>query len=198
MKTKPTRSEEPTSKRKLFLPLFLGGLMVLSTFAIIFSGPSQPSTLDYTYHDIYFQSTPQGWQSTVQGLPLVLQHGPQALESLYSDLSFTPATSLLGLEKLYVSSLPPEPAQEAMRDLYLNSNTLPPISFSCIADIVGCEELPIKTCKDASASIGVVIFRLGETEEFTTEGTCVTLTANTTLALTQMTDKLIYTLYGVY
>ena len=200
MKTKPSRSfasESPT-KKKLFLPLFLGGLLVLSTFAIIFSGPAETPVQSYTYHDTSFRLTPQGWESTVQGQPLILRHGPKELESLYPQFPFSSSATLLGLQKIYLSYLPNTLVEEALRDLYLNSNILPPATLSCLEDREGCETLPVKSCKDATAGIGVIVFHLGEQDAMTVDGTCVTLTANTTTTLTQMTDTLVYTLYGVF
>ena len=197
MKTKPIRSSDKSSNtKKLFVPLFLAGILLLSTFAIIFSGPSQDTTSSYTYKDYTFRLTAQGWESTLQGQPLVLRHGPQALETLFTQFSFSSATSLLGLQKVYLSSLPPEPVQEALRELYLNSNILPPATLSCVADAPGCEELPLKSCSDATATTGVIIFRLGEQDSMTVDTTCITLIANTTASLTQMTDTMIYSLYG--
>ena len=179
--------------------MFLAGILLLSTFAIIFSGPSQQDIASsYKYKDSTFRLTAQGWESTVQGQPLVLSNGPQALETLSTTFPFSSATSLLGLQKIYLSSMPPEPVQEALRELYLNSNILAPVTLSCVADVAGCEELPIKTCTDATATVGVVLFRLGEQESMTVDKTCITLIANTTASLTQMTDTLIYSLYGVF
>lgn len=201
MKTKPVRSpqqESSAKKRKLFLPLFLGGLMVLSTFAIIFSGPSQTSSTSYTYHDLSFRLTAQGWESTLQGQSLLLRHGPEELASLFPQYPFLAAASFPTLQKIYASTLPDEPAQEAVRDFYLNSYLLPPISFACAADVPGCESLPLKTCRDATDTTGVVLFRIGEATSFTVDGTCVSLTAPTSSALTQLTDTWIYTLYGVF
>ncbi len=199
MKTKPVRSlQEPSKKKKLFLPLFLGGLMVLSTFAIIFSGPSETSTTSYTYHDRSFRLTAQGWESTLQGQNLILRNGPQELTSYSTQFPFATAASFLGLQKLYASTMPDEPSQEAIRDFYLNSNILPPITFACVADVAGCESLPLKTCADATATVGVVLFRIGEPLSFSADGTCATLMAPTPSELTQLTDAWLYTLYGVF
>jgi len=199
MKTKPSRSLElRPQKKKWVLPAFLGGLLVLSTFAIIFSGPGQSSTSSYKYHDIYFRLTPQGWESTVQGQPLVLRYGPKELESLYPDFPYAASLFLLSLQKLYLSTLPGEPIQEALRDFYLQSAVLPPVTLACVVDVSGCEELPVKGCADATETIGVVIFRVGDEDALTVDRTCVTLVANTTTSLTQMTDTLLYFLYGVF
>lgn len=170
----------------------------MSTFAIIFSGPSQSSTSSYKYHGIYFRLTPQGWESTVQGQSLVLRYGPQELESLYFDFPYAASLSLSSLQKLYLSTIPGEPIQEALRDFYLQRTILPPVTLACVTDVAGCEELPVKTCADATETVGVVIFQLGDQDALTVDRTCVTLVANTTASLTQMTDKLIYFLYGVF
>ena len=172
--------------------------MVLSTFAIIFSGPSQTSSSSSTYKDISFRLTAQGWESTLQGQSILLRHGPEELASLFSQHSFLAAASFPTLQKIYVSTLPDEPVQEAVRDFYLNSYLLPPISFSCAADAPGCESLPLKTCRDATAAMGVVLFRIGDPSSFAVEGSCVTLTAPTSSALTQLADTWVYTLYGVF
>ncbi|GEM_PF-3406269 len=199
MKTKPTRSQqEHSTKKKLLLPLFLGGIMILSTFAIIFSGPSETAQPSYTYNDISFRLTSKGWESTLQGQQVTLRYGPQELEPLSSQFPFSSATSLLSLEKMYISTLPNEPFQEAARELYSQATLLPLMSLACLEDVSGCESLPIKTCSDATSSLGVVVFRLKEPELVTVEGTCVTLEAPTATRLTQMSDTLLYALYGIF
>jgi len=201
MKTKPSRTSlDETKKRrgKLILPLFLGAILVLSTFAIIFSGPSPDTGQSYTYNNLYFRLTPQGWEATVQGQPLTLRHGPQELETLYQNFSLQQITTLRSVQKIYLSTHPGEPAQEAVRELYLHSTPLSPLQFACVADVEGCGDLPIKTCSDASDTTAVVLYRIGEETSFTVDNHCYTVIAPTVTILTQMTDIFIYYLYGVF
>lgn len=172
--------------------------MILSTFAIIFSGPSETPQPSYTYKDISFRLTARGWESTIQGQPVTLRYGPQELETLSSQFSFSSATFLLSLQKIYLSTLPNEPFQEAARELYAQNTFLPSLSLACLEDVAGCESLPLKTCQDATAAAGVVVFRVQEPEQITVKETCVTLQAPTATRLTQMSDTLLYTLYGVF
>lgn len=203
MKRKPLHSsvsgEQPKKKGRLFLPLFLGGIMVLSTFAILFSGPSnQDSSTSYKYGSTYYRLTSRGWEATVAGQQLLLRSGPKELVAFYSDLPLESITSLKDADKFYLSTSPDQPLQLAIRELYANENILPAFSLSCLKDDVkGCEQLPIKTCQQASDKIGVLILQLGETTSFTAENHCYTATGKTADELTQIVDKLLLYLYGV-
>mgnify|MGYP001563237249 CR=1 FL=1 len=129
---------------------------------------------------------------------MILRYGPQELEGLYQNLSLQQITTLRSVQKIYLSTSPGEPVQEAVRELYLHSTPLAPVQLACVADIEGCGDLPIKTCSDSSDTVAVLLYRIGEETSFTVNNHCYTVVAPTAQALTQLTDSFIYYLYGVF
>lgn len=198
MKTKQRPSlVEPKSKKRFFLPLFLGFIMVLSTFAIIFSGPGDDSSQVYKYKDTYFRKTNRGWEASYQGQELVFQYGPEELASLFPDSNLKTFTALRSLEKIYISTLPGEQVQPAMRELYAHGNSLPLLTFACVEDREECGDMPVKDCTAASDTTAVLILRLGNVTSLTSEDHCSTLTGNSIEELVQLVDKGLLYFYGV-
>tara|TARA_Y100000034_G_C6908281_1_gene422211 strand:+ start:6447 stop:7055 length:609 start_codon:yes stop_codon:yes gene_type:complete len=202
MKTKLARIERKGSfqKKKLFLPIFLAAIMVFSAFAIIlssYSGEDAPEnpTSDYKGYD--FSSQYGSWTSTVNGRQLTLRYSPFELESLHTEIDLAPFTTLLASEKTYLSVLPEEQTQIPLQELYTNLKPyISQIFVACAKDGIGCEELPLKTCTDASETTAVILLQEGEELTFENQKNCYTLTG-TELALTQVIDKLILSLHGL-
>lgn len=58
-------------------------------------------------------------------------------------------------------------------------------------------DVPLRTCKDASDSIGVIELRLGGSTEVGVEGNCVVVSGNDELAISEASSKLAMWLAGI-
>ena len=138
--------------------------------------------------DREFVSTDYGWQAYYGDSKLVLTMNPLDLNvSLANvDLGF-----LSRLSKVYLSINPYQDYRNAVYDFQYNVN-LPQVVYSCYEDSELCSEMVIKTCDDASSSVGVVVFKESEEDRISLENNCLTIEGKDLL---KVTDKLILSYY---
>jgi len=134
------------------------------------------------YKEITFKETSDGWIGYKENQKIVLQFPPSELEKIESNIS----NSFWTLSKHYITFLPEErlitPVNKAI-DLVNN-----PV-IACIEDQEGCENYPLKDCKDSTQTIGIIKITESEEQKITLQENCLTLQGDITY-LSKTIDKL--------
>ena len=174
--------------------------MVFSAFAIILSsygGEDAPENPTSDYKGYLFSSQYDRWTATVNGRQLTMRYSPFELETLYTTLDLAPIIKLLASNKAYLTIIPGERTKTPLQELYSNMKPYyAQLFLACTKDGAGCENSPLKTCKDATTTVGVFILQEGEKVTLEGEGTCYTLTGAEE-DLIKIMDKLLLALHGI-
>lgn len=194
MKTRSPPGEQ-RERAKLFLPIFIATILIMSTFGIILGGFSSEEPTTPQGENIggaYFSLSQGRWVVQGSGYVLNLQYGPEALRAVEA-VDINP---LRQVPKLYVSYKSGENTLSAVPDFYQNMKQFVQVTPACVEDGPGCEELPLKTCADADSSAGVVMLTLSSAQSVTQEGTCYSLQGDAEY-LTKIIDRLLLAYVGV-
>jgi hypothetical protein len=141
------------------------------------------------YKGIDFELTHAGWQGSLDGEVISLTYSPDYVEDTLLqpvDVSFLESNT-----KVYLSINPEEAVQSALADFQANID-LPLAVTSCYVDSDACSSLAIKTCEDATDTVGVVIFKEADIDRVTVTNNCLTVEGKDLL---KVTDKLILDQY---
>ena len=178
---------------KKFLTLLMGLFIIsIMVFSVLYYGLDSSGQEKVEYQGITFTQTNYGWQGyTDEDERILILTNPQELEGvpLPSGISFS---YLEHLPKVYVSFNPENDMSSVLQDFQANVRASGYLTAACYEDSELCSELPIKTCVDASESVGVVLFQYAEEDSVTLEGNCLTIQGKNLLMLT---DKLILDSY---
>ncbi|MBI2667961.1 hypothetical protein HYX17_04310 [Candidatus Woesearchaeota archaeon] len=180
----------------IILGIFIIGTMILSTFGYSsFSGFTSADANYYDYNEYKFIETNQGWSTYINNNQVVFFFGPRDLEDFQLDVDLK-SNNLDYLEKVYISFNPDDNLQPAIQEfikfIKIESNFV----IACSEDVKGCENLPIKTCKNSTDKIGVIQFNLDDKTEITTKNTCINVKGNT-LSMIKMIDKIALANLGI-
>lgn len=165
----------------IFMGLFFISLMV---FSVLYYGLDNTNQKKETYKGLTFTQTDLGWQSyTANNQKILIQSDPNTLNaeviSGTTDFSF-----MKSLQKVYVSFNPADDVSAALTDFQQNAPGSASLVAACYEKSDACVQLPIKTCADATATMGVIIFKQGDTDRATLDGTCLTVEGKSLLAIT--------------
>lgn len=162
-------------EKKVIMPIFLASIMILSVLGFAFtSGDGQGSV---KFNGYKFSKTNQGWLTYRDNQQILIASDPRTL-----DLSNTPKITLNDLNsanKIYLTTNPEENLQQYLA--YFSFNILPKLKNkipACIKDVEGCEELPLKTCEDATISNKIIQIEFSETQETTYQNNCLLIKGN--------------------
>ncbi len=194
MKTRASPGEQRETK-KLFLPLFIATILIMSTFGIIlggFSSEESTTTQGENIGGAYFSLSNGRWIVQGSGYTLNLQYGPEALRAVEP----IDVNSLRQVSKVYISYKSGENTLNAIPDFYQNMKQFVKVTPACVEDGSGCEELPLKTCADADSSVGVVMITLSSEQHITQEGTCIHIQGDAEY-ITAVVDRILLTYVGV-
>ena len=178
----------------VLLGLFFIGTMVLSILG--FSGGGIDPNVqgsETTYGGRKFAQTEGRWITYLEDeTPITIAVNPDQLQS-YENLDLS---IFEGRQKVYLSAPPTGDLAQAVAYLKSRINQFKTTVLSCEKDNLGCENLPLKTCKDATKEIGVVIIREGSTTKLEKEPNCLII-ETTFIDLVGMTDKLVLESIGI-
>jgi hypothetical protein len=209
MKTKQPRfadQQSHTSKKKLFLPIFLGSIMIFSVFAVIFSGPPTDAPVQDSstqeYAGVLFTQQGTSWSASVNNKALMLRYNPLDVSSSFPELDLTSLRTLFTAPKIYITMMPGEQVQLPLQELYTNLKPFTPTLFlACSQEGPGCEDLPLKMCSDATSASAVFFIRQNSNtaSPSLTKGNefCYTLSGKDERDLLFAIDKLLLQLYGL-
>ena len=166
-------------KSKLILPLFIIVLMVFSTFGILIGGTgsqTDPQKIEYRGYEFKLGDNNK-WYIYKDGQKLEFLYDPLTLEKVYTGDLFN---KIFSHKKTYLSVNPNEaPAREIEFFRSVSSYiTNKPFILSCFGDFKGCENLPLKDCKDSIVNEVLVIKLVSGQEAFQEEGSCIGIIGN--------------------
>jgi len=174
-----------TKERKLTVAFGLFFIMIMVFSAL--SMYEKPDTENiYEYKGIKFTNTETGWQAyKTDGTLMTLASSPRELENITID--YIPLNLLNSMEKIYVSTNPQDRNREAMYE-FTKLPIAPLKVAACYEDVEGCADYPLKTCEDATDSIGVIVVKQSNVTEVSYKYNCLTIQGDDLLKLM---DKLI-------
>jgi hypothetical protein len=179
-----------------FIGLFIIGTMVFSIFGYSNTQHSRSGESNfYDYNGHKFIQTQQGWLTYIEENPVSFYFGPRELEYFNPEIDFK-RNNLNYLDKIYLSLHPNESlhpaAQEFTRFINFGTNYV----TSCSEDGQGCENLPIRTCENATDNIGVIEFKFSNETKITTKNTCIKVEGSQQ-SIVMLTNKIALTELGI-
>jgi hypothetical protein len=179
----------PFYKKKQFFTILIGlfFIMLMALSAVNIGMQNEEEKLEYG--DLEFVQTSSGWRAYLDDGSLDLVYSPDSLNLSLDSVNLAIFESL---EKVYVSFNPEDDLGYSLYDLERNLD-LNQIVYACYEDSELCEDMPLKDCDDAIAGVGVIIFREGEEDKVTLDGTCLNIEGKDLL---KVTDKLLLDYYA--
>ena len=167
-------------KRKLFVPLFIIGIMVLSMFGVVIGGLSQDENVE-KYNGISFVELGNGYKFNVGGLDHNVYSFPQELERFEgSSVEGLVNDLVVGkYAKVYLDISNGE-SLGAVNQVYTNlggSGLFVPSCTEEFAEEERCKELPINSCEELEENNLFFSFEIGENLE-SYENNCFEVNGN--------------------
>ena len=162
--------------------------MILSTIGFSLNSMQTENTSKVKFNGYNFQQTDQGWITYKDNQQVMISQNPENLDFIASPISLQELNSA---DKVYFTFNPEEEIQSPLA--YFEFNLRPKLKsfiISCIKDSEQCSQLPLKTCKDASATDKVIQINLAETPSLTYEDNCLHIQGSD-LEIQNLVDALI-------
>ncbi|GEM_PF-4154374 len=185
-------------KSKLFLPLFIIGIMVLSMFGVVIGGLSDDSTT-IKYNDIVFRQDSGTYLFTINDITYRTRYDPTTVEGFIDHLSPSFLQDFLATPTLYLD-VSNQATVVYMQELAFNLNRERTIHFSCTeaaADEEHCLELPLYSCDTLPENTLLFTYALAGERSTTYENNCFAL-EGTESYLLGVTDALIMYHGGIF
>ena len=179
----------PFYKKKQFFTILIGlfFIMLMALSAVNIGMNNEEETIEYG--DLEFVQTSSGWKAYLEEGSLDLVYSPEFLNLSLDSVN-------LGvfeyLEKVYISFNPGDDLGYSLYDLERNLD-FNKVVYACYEDSELCEDLPLKDCADAVDGVGVIIFKEGEEDKVSLEGSCLNIEGKDLL---KVTDKLLLDYYA--
>ncbi|MBU2589312.1 MAG: hypothetical protein KKB39_00955 [Nanoarchaeota archaeon] len=174
------------AKRNIYL-YFLGALIVLIMVGGAINMDSDDDGDSYDYKGIKFVRMNEGWSAYLDdGRQIFVLSNPAELNNLtISNVYFS---GLNNLEKIYITYNPEERVRTALSQFYNGIKLTPRKVPACTVDIELCADVPIKTCEDATETVGIVEFKQSNVTKVEFNNNCLLIQGED---LTKIVDKLI-------
>lgn len=183
--------KEDKGKKRLFLPLFLGFILIASAFGVMISGFGSGKQQKVEYGGYNFVNINGRWNVNLQGTTFSFAYNPAQVENL--EITPFPLAAFNSGAKVYITYDPSEYLSAGLTEM--QTSLLPLISVkafrACTKDVAGCENLPIKTCIDATGSEKIVVINQGDNLQTSYESNCYTL-SGPDLDLAKAFDKIVF------
>jgi len=185
MKKKRPGKERKTSKKQSYL-IFMGALIILIMVggAINMGGEDENAV---EFNGVQFVQTSSGWVGYKEdGSQIAVSYNPEELKNM--TIGYVPISQLNMMGKIYLTYNPQERVRSALtsfaREIELNPLIIP----ACTEDVPQCADMPLKTCDDATESIGVIEFRETNETFVGMDGNCLKIHGR---KLDKLVDRLI-------
>lgn len=193
MKKKIREKKEPFFSKKRTLTYAIGGFIILLMVASALNMRSEKEE-KYDYHGLKFVQTEQGiWAAYKGNEQITLLYSPEELEKIELP---TNVGMISYSQKIYISTDDIKTNAKPMEYFKRRIGITESKPYACIKDVPGCENLPLKTCEDATQSLGIVIFKRAEELKVDYKANCLTMEGDSE-NLIKAIDKLYFTLIGV-
>tara|TARA_Y100000310_G_scaffold325241_1_gene388439 strand:+ start:982 stop:1554 length:573 start_codon:yes stop_codon:yes gene_type:complete len=178
----------PFYKKKQFFTILIGlfFIMLMALSAVNIGMQNEEEGIEY--EGLEFFQTSEGWEAYSVEDSITLVSNP---ETLNLSLDYVNLGVFEYLEKVYISTNLEDDIGYAMYDLERNLDFIK-IVYACYEDSELCEDMPLKDCDDAVDGVGVIIFKEGEEDKVTQDGTCLNIEGKDLL---KVTDNLILDYY---
>lgn len=197
VKIKVIEEKSKKDKKKLFIPIFIASVMILSVFGVIVGnlGTSEDTNSNnlIEYKGFKFIKTDLGWQTNVNNFQISILNSPNEINDIILNM---PKESLKEISKVYISRNPKEYINNL--DLFLQSNLrqLVNTQIACNVDIEECKNLPLKSCNDIDNNTFIIMIKISDKNEFNFNNNCLNIRGNT-VYLSKVIDKLILNIFGL-
>lgn len=175
--------------RKLFIPIFIALIMILSVLGFMWRGPSEEQ---YEYNNLLFTKVKNGWVTYTDNKAFLLTYSPEELKNITANVFLN---NLNYAQIIFFSLNPEEDVYQAVYDFQINMNNLftPLLIPACTANVSKCINITLKNCQDATENTKIIIFKEENQTKITYKNNCLTIQGKGE-NLTKATDKLILTL----
>ena len=193
MKKKIREKKESLFSKKRMLIYAIGGFIILIMVA---SALNMQGTKEekYNYHGLKFVKTEQGvWTAYKGDQQITLMYSPEDLEKIEIPANIG---MISYSQKIYISTEDIRANAQPMDYFKKRIGITDSKPYACTKDAPGCEELPLKTCEDATQSQAVVIFKRAEETKIDYKANCLTMEGDSE-NLRKAIDKLYFTLAGI-
>lgn len=176
-------------KSKKLLPTLMGGFIIsIMVFSVLGMWGGEEDQETYEHNSIKFTNTDYGWIGYKDDQKITLSNNPAELENI--TIGYMPVYTLNSLQKVYISLDYNERAARAEQlfeqNIKITATTVP----ACVEDSEICANMPLKDCKDATQTTGVIVFKESNETEVSLINNCLTIQGP---ELTRLVDKLVLT-----
>jgi hypothetical protein len=193
-----SRIKESNTK-KVLISVFFAVIMIASSLAIIFSGYA-PQGQNADYEGFTFKQSGNYLVTTVNKTTVKIQSQPYDLTRIALNDS---VRELLRSTNMVYLSVP-------LKGLYADSASLAAFdlgefltnrgTYNVLAisdDNTGYEKIPIIDCRNATATVPVVLFMDGNETGIQQDGNCIKLISATSFDFVRLKDRLVLKLAGI-
>jgi hypothetical protein len=198
-KAEPAQAPEKKKMSKQMLwTIILGGVMLLSTFGIMFSSYNE-GTDKVRYGGYTFKRSSTGWTAEINGKDIQFSYLPADLEKM--NISSEVTEKLLGSKVIYMTFNPNtrHVAEFELMRFELAENLANLFGIYAMAGITEnstAYSQPIVDCGNATATLPVVSIADANETDSRVEGDCVVLETDQHSAMA-LKDKLVYEMLGI-
>ena len=193
MKKKIREKKEPFFSKKRTLTYAIGGFIILLMVASALNMNSEEEE-KYDYHGLKFVQTEQGiWAAYKDNQQITLLYSPEELEKIELPAN---VGMMSYSQKIYISTDDIKTNAKPMDYFKRRIGITESKPYACTKDVPGCENLPLKTCEDATQSQAVVVFKRAEQTKVDYKANCLTMEGDSE-NLIKAIDKLYFTLAGI-
>jgi len=195
MKKKQIKEKkESLFSKKRTLTYVLGGFIIMLMVASGLNMWKGEKEETYDYHGLKFLKTEQGiWAAYKGNEQIALIYSPEELDKIEMPAN---VGMLSYSQKIYLSTDDIKSNARAM-DYFKRKIGITQLKpYACVEDLPGCENLPLKTCDDATQSQAVVVFKKSEETKVSYKANCLTM-EGASENLIKAIDKLYFELAGI-
>lgn len=180
-------------QKKQFYVVLLGLFIIaIMIFSSLYYGLSDDTQKKVKYQGYNFIESSSGWMTYVNDEQrLLLLSDPSILNESFEEVSFN---SMKGNSKIYISYNPYDDASSALYDIDRSGLLTMQVYVACYEDNDQCSELPIKTCEDATSSVGIIVLKQSNETNVNLNNNCLTIESNDLL---NAIDVFIVDQYGI-
>ncbi|MBU2496851.1 MAG: hypothetical protein KJ767_02225 [Nanoarchaeota archaeon] len=161
---KPLTSKRTGEKKRntfgMIITLFIAIMFLGSTIGYIFYSENQDNNNEiHTYKNYKFVQTDYGWQTNTDYGQIATTYLPEETKDIECDCVFLNYQTLQA-NKAYVVALTSSEryaANELLRNFQFNN-----VQLACLPEDANnseCENIPLKSCKNADSSTRIIIFK---------------------------------------
>lgn len=190
--------KDKTDRRKKLMVYFIAFIMIASTFGVVFWGYND-DTSKKKYNGYTFTRTENGWLTVIDKKSFTFYHAPDELESI--KLNQTVRDALSGKTQIGLTSDEGDYLNRTIALMqYIYTETLRDASNKYTATGFTANNTygkQVFSCAQASENQPVIYFKKAKEPSITSEGNCVTITAETDYEMVVMSERLLYYMTGI-